>query len=120
MKRITRAIRAITVWYYRTLDFVQRNWTRFRKTEVGEAIIWLVPRALKGFWWLLKIEFALIVAMFGAMFVLLLVLTGNGKTAIKSMEKVALVSIGFVTAKKLVEHKAEVAATIAKAIGTGP
>src|SRR4051812_36709852 len=88
-----QAMKAITRTYYRVLDFAQRTWHRFRKTEVGAAVIWLAPRTLKAMWWLLKVELAFIILMYGALFFMFLVVTGNGKTAINAMTKITLVVI---------------------------
>lgn len=98
--------------YYGLLDHVQQAWPRFKASEVGSALIWLAPWVLK-FWWLaIKASVALFILVWGAMFFLLLIVTGNGKAATESLTKITLVVVGLFVATKVVENKPEVAAAI--------
>ena len=116
-----RYIANVTRWYYRLLDFTQRNWARFRATEVGAFTAWLAPRLLRWTWLYLKWSMAFLAAFmlfsYGLMIFMLLIVTGNGKAAMSSFTKITVVIAGLFAASKLIEKKAEVAKVVTKAIG---
>jgi hypothetical protein len=113
-----RHIERITRWYYQVLDFTQQAWVRFRKSEAGEAFVWLVPRFFKLMWWTLLGSLAFIMLCYAGMLFLFLVCTGNGKAAINSFTKIMLVVVGLFAAKQLISHKADVANAV-KAVTKG-
>lgn len=102
--------------YYQLLDWSQSAWVRFRESEVGCAMAWLVPRIGRGMWWLLKLTLKVyavfIVVAVGMMLALLLAVTGNMKEAIRSLTKISVVIIGLVAAKKVVTSNQQIAEAI--------
>src|SRR5262249_23197231 len=94
---------AMTRLYYRVLDW----WQTFAQTEVGRALYWFTPRALKAAWLLIKamVVFyaAMMLMMLGTMGFMLLVLTGNGKAAINAFTKITLVAVGLFVALKVAD-----------------
>ena len=106
--------------YYQLLDFTQRSWLRFRDTEVGRAVIWLVPRLLRWSWVAMKVmmaSFAVFVMFsYAAMVFMLLVLTGNGGKALDSFTKITVVALGLFAASRLVKKKKLAVADVVKAV----
>lgn len=115
-----RAMKAITRWYYRLLDWSQRTWVRFRATEVGKGVVWLAPRLRHWTWIALKLEAAFFVAFmllsYAMMVFMVMVFTGNGKAAIGSFTKITVVAMGLFAASRFVKKKPEVADAIKVAV----
>lgn len=118
--RVQRYTRAMTRGYYRLLDFGQRWWHRFRKSEVGCFVIWLTPRLLKATWWMVKVILVIDVIMlllaFGMMAAVFVIMTGTTKEAIRSFTKIVIVLIGLVAVKKAVSS--DKGAAVVKAISS--
>lgn len=115
MSRVPRSVR-IKGRYYQLLDYVQNKWSRFRVTEVGEALAWLAPRLLKASWLVLKLSMlffiAFVIVSYGVLLFVLLILTGNGKAAISSFTKITLAVMALFAASRLIPKKPEVAKAV--------